>query len=389
MANIFSRKKKKDYKSNYVPSTSKSKKFKIVDLSPTRVTASIDDFIQAVDAASNPIRQYRLQLYVHYLQTLKFDPFVKGLIEKRLENLTNKELVAYRGDEPADDINEFCKSPQFIDFVKDILLQGKFFGMGVFEFDKEIWNGYELFKYKTLPIMHINPFEKEILQTPMDSKGTSFENLQDYLFVGNEEDLGLMLQVTLLSLYKRWGMVNYGKYMDLASENFAQLKVRDYGDEESLQNLQTQIDKRGAGGAARMPDNWNVEFDNQASSQQNTLFENFDEMIKDDLAIFILGQTMTTQDGSSRAQADVHLEEQKEKYNSDEQYVAHFLNYNFVDHLSYWGLNPAGVRWQFETSKIEGQTRKLRNYKHLKELGVEFTDEELRKEFDEIIKGEL
>lgn len=111
------------------------------------------------------------------------------------------------------------------------------------------------------------------------------------------------------------------------------------------------------------------------------------KMIKEELTILVLGQTMTTEDGSSRSQAEVHEDEQKSKYSSDEVFVLDTLNFEFVDYLKIWfpEINTDKVRFKFEPTNIDELFDKLKIYERLKNVGIAFSDEELRETFKEIL----
>jgi hypothetical protein len=315
----------------------KSKRVKIVEFPKRRIAPKIDEFVLAVESASSKIMQSRTLLYDHYQQTMMFDSHVAALISKRLENIEGKTLVLYDGENPVEEINYFLSSPKFREFMKDIVMT-KFWGMNLFEFDEYEWREKKWFDYRLIPIKHVNPYEKEILTHQTDNVGTSIADDDSYMFVGDPDSLGLLLQVTLLSLYRRLGMFNYGKYVDLASENFMQLMQREFSDNQNVKHVQDQLSKRDGGGIISLPDGVELRSENQSSSQQNQLFEGYMQMLKDELAVLILGQNMTTSDGSSRSQAEVHQSEQRSKYDADELYILDVLNYEYIDKLPLWGF---------------------------------------------------
>ncbi len=363
------------------------KNFKIYEVSKQRITPAVDDFVNSLELAKSKMVQSRTLLYDQYLTMLMVDNHVSSLLEKRLENLTNKTLVLIdENDKEIEDVTYFLSSPKFRDFTKEILLS-KFWGFQLFEFDKFLFNEKTWFDYTLIPHKHVNPYKKEVLVQQTDESGVSFEGRNDVLFIGDEDDLGLFSKITLLSIYRRLGMYSYSKYLDLASENFTTLKVRGYTDDDNMHNISKAIEKRAGGGMIEIPDGVDLKMDNQSSSQQNSLFENYMKMIKEELTILVLGQTMTTEDGSSRSQAEVHEDEQKSKYSSDEVFVLDTLNFEFVDYLKIWfpEINTDKVRFKFEPTNIDELFDKLKIYERLKNVGIAFSDEELRETFKEIL----
>lgn len=370
----------------FAPTKEASAKHKIVEFAKRRISPSVDDFVNAVEAALSKTQQTRITLYDHYKQTLLFDNVVTSLIEKRLDNIDNKKVVLYKGEAPVEDINYFLSAPEFRLFLRDIVMSKKFWGFGLFEFDEYEYDNKKWFRHKVIPIKHVNPYAVEILEMQNDSNGWAVGDRNDYMFIGDPDDLGLMLQVTLLSLYRRLGMFNYGKYVDLASENFMQLVQREFTDNANIASLQDSISKRAAGGILSLPDGVDLRSENQSSSQQNQLFEGYMQLLKDELAVLILGQTMTTEDGASRSQAEVHQIEQGAKYSADEQMIVDILNYEFKDRLPLWGFEvTSDMRFALEPTSYEELNMNLRNLKALKELGLELTTDELKEKFKEIL----
>jgi hypothetical protein len=363
----------------------KSKKHKIVEFPQRRIAPKVDEFVDAVYSARSKTLQSRIMLYDHYNQTLTFDNHVRALITKRMENIQGKTIALFDGENQIEDISYFLTAPKFRKYLEDVIMC-KFWGMGVFEYDVMDYKGKKWFDYKLIPIKHINPYDKQILVYQQDAQGAPFEGLDEYMFVGDPDDLGLLLPVTLLSLYRRMGMFNYGKYVDLASENFMTLMQREFTDNENIKNIQDQLSKRDGGGMLSLPDGVDIRTENQSSSQQNQLFEGYMNMLKEEMAILILGQTMTTEDGSSKSQAQVHQIEQGQKYSADEKFILDILNYEFIDRLHLWGFEPKNT-WEFKFEPTSGEelTKKMLNMRALKELGMEFTNDELRETFKKVL----
>lgn len=377
------------FKNSYKPEYKDNKQIRqIVETTPYRVSPSVDEYIKALDIAKSKQIQSRVLLYDHYLATMELDAMVTSLLNKRFGNIEHKtiQLINKNTNEADESFNVFLNSHRFKDFLIDIL-KTKLWGFNVFEFNilEKFDNVY--FDYFLFPHKHINPYRKEILKQQFDSTGISFDNRSDIMMIGNADNLGLLSQITLLSIYKRYGLFNYSRYAELASENFTQLKATGAVDDKAMQNIQTSLRDRGRGGVIGMPEGMDLTFENQSSSQQNQLFESYQKMLKEELAILILGQTMTTFDGSSRSQAEVHSDEQDSLFASDERYILNTLNFNFISYLNYWFPNVDISKYEFKlkvNSTVELK-KQLDEYKVLKELGIMFTNDELRTKFKDLL----
>jgi len=89
---------------------------------------------------------------------------------------------------------------------------------------------------------------------------------------------------------------------------------------------------------------------------------------------------MTTEDGSSRSQAEVHERVQDTIFDSDGKYILTLLNYDLAEVMASYGVS--GGRWKFVENSTTKQTEEIERDLKLKELGVIFTDAELRQKYD-------
>jgi hypothetical protein len=357
----------------------------IIRRDPPRIDPTIESFQGAIYRGMGLNVQDRQTIYELYRKTLLFDPHAKALYERRLGWNTGHQFQLQLNGEvyPTGD---FFRSPKWKEFVKDII-STKFWGFSMFEFNKTNWKGQTLFDYFRFPNHHVNPYAQEILSDPNDFKGVPVKNRTDYLQIGNPDDMGLLAQLTILSIYRRLNTVYRNQYAQLASTNFNLEVVPDY-DRGGLQpDSQAEWLGRSSGGVMSQNQHQRFETLNQASSQQNDLFQQYNEDLKNEMAIFVLGQTMTTSDGSSRSQAEVHQEEQDSIFLSDREYLLDVLNYEWIDYLKIWFPNlPKGeVKVIIQQQDDRMINKKLQQFKLLADLGWQFTTEEIKKHFGEIL----
>ena len=363
-------------------------KVEIVEMSRGMVAPMIDQYMSAVSGAESKIVQNRVPYYDHILQMLTVDSFVTSMLEKRLDNINNKRLILVdrNSNEELEQYSDFFEAPKFRQFKRDYLLT-QFWGFSLFEFHKTDFRGQKWFDYYRYPNKHVNPYTGEILKHQFDKNGVKVVGKYiNYSFVGDPDSLGMFVQLCLLSIYKRYIMFDYAKYIDLASENFVTMLVKSYSDANAADQLRRALKNRASGGVLERPEGLEVDFANMSSSQQNALFENAIKMIKEEIMILVLGQTMTTEDGSSRSQSEVHLQQQNEKLASDERSFVDYMNYDFWEMLPIWDL-PKNPNFEFRLVPTSEYSinRRLIDYKLLQELGLKFTEEELRDKFSEIL----
>jgi phage gp29-like protein len=149
-------------------------------------------------------------------------------------------------------------------------------------------------------------------------------------FIGNGNDFGMLQQLALYAMYKRAALGDWAQYSQLAGTNFRVVKYRgDVPDPARRLAVRTIVNNAGQG-TLDLPDGIDVETSNQTSSSQNQLFENYVQYLDDNMTKLVLGQTMTTEDGSSRSQAEVHERVQDTIFDSDGKYILTLLNYDLA-----------------------------------------------------------
>ena len=358
------------------PAEIKTKEFTYQITPASIIDANISEYKSAFIAAHGKYIQQRTNIYDIYQNALDFDAHLMGVIRRRLLNTSGKVFQYYGSDgEPMEAVSEWiARNPRFTRLVDDILMV-KFWGMGLFEFEHK---GDGVLDYTLIPIKHVDPFEKMVRReqssTSMNDK--SFDKRKNVVFVGNGNDFGLLQQLALLAMYKRAAMGDWAQYSQLAGTNFRTVKYRGTQPDNMTRRKIRDIINSAGNGTIDLPSDIDVETSNQTSSSQNQLFENYIKYLDDQMTKAVLGQTMTTEDGSSRSQAEVHERTQEDIFDADGKYVLDLLNYTFNDALAMYGVR--GGQWAFVESNTQQQMDEIERDLKLKELGVIFTNEELR-----------
>lgn len=309
------------------------------------VDADIAKYKTAFVKAHGKYSQQRIDIYDIYQNALDFDAHLIALIERRLLATSGKAFQYTVAGEPNEAAKIITDSPKFQRLIDDVLMV-KFWGMGLFEFEttKQGWLNYHL-----IPIKHIDPFRGMVLkdQVSPSSDDKPYTNVPTAVFLGDANDFGLLQQLSLIAMYKRAALGDWSQYSQLAATNFRVIKYRgSLPDPNSRLNIRDIVNNSG-NGTLDLPPGIDVETSNQTSSSQNQLFENYMKYLDDVMTKLVLGQTMTTEDGSSRSQAEVHERTQEDIFDADGKYVLDVLNYEFYEVLNKLFSLPTGGRWEY------------------------------------------
>ena len=356
--------------------TKETKSFTLIEHPPGRSKVDIQSWKNAIQAAESIGRPTRVDIYNLYIEQLDFDAHMNGIIEKRMLNILNK-VVSFVDDkgEAVEAVADFISNPIFDEFQRDAL-GTKFWGYSLFEFDYS-----KLFNYDLIPRKHVHPELGTVTKDQYGTGGFPYigSDIEKYVLpFGKDKDLGILKTAIYYSILKRNTFGDWGNYVELAGNNFELIKYS--GNDMMLKNAtENAMKKSGSNGQVAVPDGVEVDFVNKSSTSQNDLFEGFKNTLNAEQSKLILGQTMTTEDGSSRSQAEVHEEQQNEIFFADELYILNFLNYNFKPYLTNWGLPDTG---KFIFEKQETRAQQIAEDKALMDIGIVWTDQELREKYN-------
>jgi hypothetical protein len=348
------------------------------------VPARIDKFLAALSMARGVYSQERKILYDMYQNSIDFDSQLRSLIEKRVLNTSGRKLEYVNSvGKPIKAANKILEAPRFNQFIRDAIYYRVFWGMGLFEIRTKKWNEQMLFDYNVIPPEHIDPYEQLVRKTAYgeDREDKSYKDKRNVIFVGSPEDFGLLLPATIQCIYKRAAMNDYAQYSVLAGTNFQTIKYRGkVPDQKQREAIRRQM-LEARGGVIDLPPDIDVMTENQSSTSQNQLFENKLKYHDEQLAKLILGQTMTTEDGSSYAQAEVHERQQETIFDSDAKAIIDMLNYDFIEGHKILGVTMSG-RWQFADNNSVKVEKNIEIDLKLKQLGYNFTPEQIAEKYE-------
>jgi hypothetical protein len=264
--------------------------------------------------ATNP---NRVQLYDLY-DDLMLDPRLKSLIQKRILGVTKIKLMFV--DKDGNEIPEMTDllSKSVIRKLRKEIAKAKFWGIKVIELMKN-----PKFSVYSIPVKHIKPKEGKIVFQQHGQEGILYRNppVSNYVFeVGDYDDLGLLLEAAPYVIYKRGGFGDWAQYAEIFGMPFRKGKYNGY-DQVARQQLETALEKMGGAGYAAIPNETDIEFiENKSTNGSTDLYNTLIKACNEELAVLILGQTETTTKtaGSLGGNDDTH-EATEDEINMDDR----------------------------------------------------------------------
>lgn len=326
----------------------------IILTQPKRFGIDIADYTTSVKAAENVDFSRRYKLFDLYSDIL-MDTHLTCVIEKRKNAVLCSEIEFRRDGKPDDEVNSQIASPWFTRLIADIL-DAKFWGFTLCQFFK---NG-EWVDYDLIPRKHADPVRKLILRHQTDITGTSWEEYPDLLFVGSDNDLGLLAKAAPWVIYKRNTTADWAQF----SEVFG-MPIQEYiyetDDEESRQRAIN--DASNAGSLAVFVHSKDTELQLREAGNKTgsaDIYERLCERCNNELSKLVLGNTLTTESSENGTQAlgNVHKKVEDKVAETDRRYVLNVLNYDMADIFTAMGINTEGGEFCFpEPKEVDANTK--------------------------------
>lgn len=354
------------------PMTDKMRSLKLYKRTETFMTRDLRSLKLAYGSAKMVTGEQRASLLDIYEENLILDAHLRGICEKRTLSVIQQDL---RYHSASGDIieHEIFEHPAFDDMLKDVF-EAKFWGFTVLQFENEGGFGYYM-----QPRKYVLPDKQQITTDEYANEGYLIESFDNAVFIGKPNDLGLFMPAGVYSIFKRNLLSDWAEYSERAGMMLE--LIEGTGNDKLVQKTLNDIGSDiGSGKRVNVPEGVNMDFKNLSSGSQNALFENFFDALNKEQSKLILGQTMTTEDGSSLSQSEVHSEQQQILLNSDKKFMLAFLNTQFKENMSLWSV-PDGGYFAYNDSEQLSTAEQLDNDLKLMQLGYTFKPEYLKEKY--------
>jgi len=317
-----------------------------------RQTQDIQSWRSALRMAENHWNPRRYKLYNLY-HDLILDPHLSAVMQKRIMAITNSEIrFLEEGEEGEEDsaLMNRIRSPWFLDTLY-WMMESKFWGHSLIEFLMQ--NG-EITDSELVPRLNVSPERGKVLYHEYGLDGIDYTTPPESNFVlevGKQDDLGLLLKAAPYVLYKRGGFADWSQFAEIFGMPW-RIGKYDPFNLETRNQLQQALANSGGATWMTIPEGANIEF--QQPSNQGGSSSVYQELVKDinkELSKLILGNTMTTEDGSSRSQSETHRQVEESINMADKIWMEYMLNWHFKSLLSRHGFPVDNGRFAFDDTE--------------------------------------
>lgn len=315
-----------------------------------RTSQDIASWRSAMKQAENELNPNRVKLYELYNDVL-LDGRLLALVQKRCMNITNNQVILQDAQkQPMDNealLSATVKSPWLFDTLK-YSIESVIWGHSLIEFEvqkNEIKNAF------LVPRQNVRPEFQDILlqagNTANTINYTESPNDNYLLSMGSTKGLGLLLSASQYVIYKRGAFGDWAQYAQLFGMPFRKGKYKAF-DTQTRTLLERALADMGSAAYAVIPEEADIDIiPMQGSGDSSSIYNELRKACNEELAILLLGQTMTTSDGSSRSQAEVHMKVEESITLSDMIWLQYNLNHRLKPMLITHGYPVQDLTMQF------------------------------------------
>lgn len=318
-------------------------------------SSDIEKWRGAINAAKSVLNPRRHLLYELY-ESIELDGHLLSVMNMRRMQISNKKvhfsLKNNEGEEDEVVKTSILETPWFYDMIK-YMLTSKSNGHALIELIPEqgiISRAKLVPRANVIPETGLLAFNSYAPSTGIDFRNDPFYS--NYLIeAGGERDLGLLSSAAQYVIYKRGGFGDWSQFAELFGMPFREGNYQPY-DEEGRKKLEDALANMGGAGWVATPEGTTIKFHDNNGAGKSEVFKDLVDKCDEQISKIFLGNTMTTDNGSSRSQADVHQDSQDSIIQCDMVELEFLLNWSVKNKLIALGLPIPEGKFYFPDAQI-------------------------------------
>jgi len=259
-----------------------------------------------------------------YEEILK-DTHLYAIIQNRKAKVLGTEWSLVNDDGVADvKAKRLLQHKWFNDF-QNHTIDALFFGYSLIQLD-DVNNDGLIETVHCVERRNVVPEYNHVRYRPTDYNfGIDIDKDLDDVIMIDTKNLGILELACVPVLYKRSTLASWVEHAEIFSSNFMIAKV-DVNDGDAVERLKRDLKMAGRERIAILSHDETLELKEQSASDTFKIYKELIELIDGQLSKLFVGQTMTSDSGSSYSQAGVHQQTAQEIAELDQQWVASHIN---------------------------------------------------------------
>ena len=358
---------------------------KIVSQNLTRIRQDVRRWREANLSAEIEGSYNRTELYRLYKDVV-LDSHMAAVMQSRTLKAISKpfQYVTPTG-ELDEKTSEIFKADWFIRLLK-LACEAKFYGHSLIQFgDIEDDKFTEV---SLIPREYVKPELHIVTAHPAEVNGVNYltnPNFKDWVLpVGESHDLGLLLIASPYILFKKNSFSFWSEYQEVFGMPTRILYTDDTSDGDDENSSRAEMEDMLINAASR---HWGIfdtddrlEFIQASGTGGNAVYETMIDQVDKQISKLVLGQTMTTDQGSSRSQAEVHENTETEIIKADLYALEVLVNNELLPRMRNLGFTIPEGKFEFETKEKVSASQKFERVIALVDTGKYKVSEEFIEE---------
>ncbi|WP_264520376.1 DUF935 domain-containing protein [Flavobacterium sp. N1994] len=289
---------------------------------------------------------------------ISLDGHLTGITENRTLRTTNKNYVFEVDGTTDDNLTEFIKDKEWFETVKEEAHKSTYVGENVI-WVKEFEPG-NIKQVDIIPRFLLVPEKKVILYDINALTGIDYSIIDDILWPARFYSVvGLLEKAAVYTILKRHSWGSWDEFEELFGIPIRIAKIASQS--ETVKNeVADWLEEMGSAPYGVFPIGTEVEIkENSKTDSFNVFFQKIQALDKE-LSKLVLHQTMTTENGASKAQGNVHENTLDELILSDEKKMLAYLNNRVVPGMRKLGYAiPDNAKIAVEKTKDQEKQIKI------------------------------
>lgn len=312
----------------------------------------IRDWRNAHAAALDSEKPIRYDLYTIYRDTL-LDDHLKSVIKVRLEKVLKNEFQIVNDKDGSIDVEatNYLKRRWFWQFMT-YAWNANLYGYTLIQFGDIIKTdkGFEFKDVEEVDRRFLRPEKNQFVLEPYDESGFPYDkgNIANWLLeVGDKKDLGLLLEATPLAISKKY----MGIFWDEFGEMFAapiRVGKTNINNNDERSKVADMLEQMGRNAWGVFDTNTDIEIIETQKKDAYMVYDKRIERLEKGMSKLVVGNTMTTDDGSSHSQSQVHLEITEDIVDSDKRELMFTINEELIPFLIMHGYPLQGKSFKWD-----------------------------------------
>lgn len=308
----------------------------------------------ALDHARSEIMPKRKDLMEMY-ENIILDGHLQSVMGKRVRALSNKKIVFELKDQDGaldENVREHIVQTPWFHQTTKYAAEAKSFGFSLVEW---IVKGGIIVDTELMPRKVVRP-EHSFMQWGEYDYHQGINFIQDRKYskrligFGDKLNLGMLATAAQYVIYKRGGIGDWAQHAELFGKPFIDATYPIF-DTNSRTKMNESLKIMGGNGHIVRPDTTNLNILDNNGSGKAELYELLVRLCDEQISKLYVGQTMTTDNGSSHSQSETHKEVEDEIMLADMIEYEYDLNWRMADKLRALGYTIPEGHFRFDVSK--------------------------------------